>query len=243
MGDEADMNGNDKPTGDEADMNGNDKPTGIDQGRTGYEGLLVCRLAGVEGQWLELKGRIQKALNPKRFIHSLAVADEAVAMGNRFGGDLVRLALAGLAHDGAKGMSAGELLALGETQGLITDPSQKENPSLLHGPAAAWMAGHEWGVSDPVILEAISLHTTGEAGMSLEACIVFMADLIEPGRNYDGVDILRRLCREDLRLAMIEAIEQTFGYLERANLPLHQGTRRCLAWLKTERGIEWKARN
>jgi len=213
------------------------------RGQAGYEAAAVCFQAGAESQWLRLRERVEGELKPKRFVHSLAVADEAVAMGRVFGGDLVKLAIAGLTHDGAKGLSDDELLALGGAEGLITDPAQRENPSLLHGPAAAWLARHEWGVDDPVILESICLHTSGDAGMSLEASIVFMADLIEPGRVYDGVDILRRLCREDLRAAMIEAIEQTFEYLKRSGLPPHQGTYRCLEWLKTERGITWKARN
>ncbi|MCL1804602.1 MAG: bis(5'-nucleosyl)-tetraphosphatase (symmetrical) YqeK [Clostridiales bacterium] len=213
------------------------------KGQAGYEAASACFVAGVEARWLELRERMEWMLKPKRFIHSLAVADESVAMGRRFGGDLARLALAGLVHDGAKGYGDEELLALGEAEGLFADPAQRENLSLLHGPAAAWLAKREWGIDDPAILEAVALHTTGEAGMSLEAGIVFMADLIEPGREYAGVDVLRRLCREDLQAAMIEAIEQTFVYLKRVGLPLHQGTNRCLEWLRTERGITWKAKN
>jgi predicted HD superfamily hydrolase involved in NAD metabolism len=182
-------------------------------------------------------------LGQKRLNHSFAVADESVALGRVFGGDLAALALAGLLHDGAKELGNEKLLSIGESAGLITDPAERENPFLLHGPVAAWLADHEWGIRDPVILESIRLHTTGAGEMSKEACIVFMADLIEPGRAYAGVDTLRQLCMEDLRTAMIEAIEQTFQYLERTEKPLHQGTSRCLVWLKKERSIEWKARS
>jgi predicted HD superfamily hydrolase involved in NAD metabolism len=182
-------------------------------------------------------------MRAERLAHSLGVADESVRMGRVFGGSLDKLALAGLLHDVARELDAGRLLAFAEAEGLITDPAERANPVVLHGPAGALMASREWGVTDTVILESIRLHSTGEAGMSLEACIVFMADLIEPGRAYQGVDILRQLCREDLREAMIEAIEQTFVYLDREQKPLHEGTRRCLAWLKTERGISWKAKS
>jgi len=211
--------------------------------KAGGEGALVCRLAGAGDQWENLKDRMEHTLKPRRFTHSLGVVEEAVAMGRRFGGDLVKLALAGLVHDGAKEYSAGELLALAEAESLITDPAERENPSLLHGPVGAWLAQQEWGISDPVILESIRLHTTAGAEMSIEACIVFMADLIEPGRTYDGVELLRRLCGEDLRAAMIEAITRTFAYLEQKELPLHGGSTRCLNWLIKERGMEWRARN
>jgi HD superfamily phosphohydrolase YqeK len=107
------------------------------------------------------------------------------------------------------------------------------------------MVCRELRIIDPVILEAIRLHSTGDAGMRLESCIVFMADLTEAGRSYEGVGLLRTLSRQDLRGAMIEAIEQTFDYLRRAQKPLHQGTSRCLAWLKVKKEGEqlWKARN
>lgn len=209
----------------------------------GSKAELACIEAGAAEAWRSLKGRAEGMLQGKRLAHSLAVADESVIMGLRFGGDPVRLALAGLVHDGAKRLDDGELIAIGEAEGLIGDPAQRESPSLLHGPVGAWLAEHEWGISDPVILESIRYHTTGEADMGLEACIVFMADLVEPGRDYDGVEVLRKMCREDLRAAMIEAIEQTFVYLERKKQPVHAGTARCLAWLKEERGIPWTARN
>ena len=200
----------------------------------GSEAALVCRMAGAEQQWLDLKGIMEQALKPQRFAHSLAVADASVVMGRIFGGDLVKLALAGLLHDNAKDLGDDALLALGEAHGLITDPAEREKPSLLHGPVGARRACQEWGIDDPAILEAICFHTTGAEGMGKEACIVFMADLIEPGRAYDGVAILRRLCREDLRAAMIEAIEQTlYIYLARAACR-HGGSYRCLAWLKRE---------
>jgi len=209
----------------------------------GEESASVCRLAGVEDQWISLKNRMAIVLQPERVVHSLAVADESVAMGHCFGGDLVKLAFAGLLHDGAKELSAVELLAFAEAKALVADPSERENPSVLHGPVGAWIARSAWGIDDPIILESIHYHTTGESNMSLEACIVFMADLIEPGRRYTGVEVLRRLCREDLRAAMIEAIVQTFDYLERKKLPCHGGTQRCLAWLEKGRSISWKARN
>ena len=199
----------------------------------------VCRLAGGAHRWQSLMAKITYMLKEKRITHSLEVADAAVTMGRAFGGDLVKLALAGLLHDGAKQMGNERLLTLGEVFGLLTDPVEKDDPSLLHGPVAAWLAQYEWGIDDPVILEAIRLHTTGGAGMSKEACIVFMADLIEPGRDYQGVDVLRRLCREDLWAAMVEALTQTLEYLERAKKPLHSGTMRCLTWLREERSIEW----
>jgi len=199
-------------------------------------------IGDISGDWLRLKGLMERALSPERFVHSLEVAGAAVSMGRAFGGDLERLAVSGLLHDGAKDMSDGELLAIAEAYGLITDPAERRRPNLLHGPVASVLAPRDWGVTDPVIIESIRYHTTGEAGISKEACIVFMADLIEPGRKYQGVQTLRRLCGEDLRAAVIEAIEQTVEYVKRVNKPFHQGMARCYDWIKSEGSISWRAR-
>jgi predicted HD superfamily hydrolase involved in NAD metabolism len=209
----------------------------------GREGERLCIQAGWEERWQDLRDKLAGVLQAQRFKHSLGTADEAVIMSRSFGGDPVKLALAGLLHDRAKELGNERLLALGEAQGLITDPAERESPSLLHGPVGAWLVSQEWGVEDPVILEAIRLHTTGGPAMSREACIIFMADLIEPSRDYEGVEVLRRLCRRDLRAAMIEAIEQVLINPGHQRKSLHQGSLRCLAWLNEERGTTWIAKN
>ena len=203
----------------------------------------VCVHAGLELFWLCLYQQIKEKLSPDRFTHSLAVADAAVTMGRTFGGDLVKTAIAGMLHDRAKDMPDSELLAFAQEHSLISDQSEIDRPSLLHGPVAACLAADEWGVDDEDILQSIRYHTTGEAGLCKEACIVFMADLIEPARSYPGVDTLRQLCRRDLKAAMIEALQQTFIYVERVGKPLHSGARRCLDWLESERSISWKAKS
>ena len=201
----------------------------------------LCIDAG-ECRWDAMKAQMAQTLGQKRFRHSLAVADTAVAMGRLFGGDLVKLALAGLLHDAAKELGDAKLLETAVSEGLITDEVERESVYLLHGPVAAWMLRRDWGIEDPTILEAIRFHTTGAPGMCREACIIFMADLVEPGRTYQDAVILRQLCREDLRAAMLLAIEQTYVYLARKNLPLHGAMRLCHEWLQNERSLEWKAK-
>ena len=211
-------------------------------GHPGDVAKEACVQAGCGADWALWDAQMANALKQKRYRHSLAVADTAVGMGRLFGGDLGKLAIAGLLHDGAKELGDAKLLAIGEKEGLIRDPAERANPSLLHGPVAAWMAPQTWRVDDPVILDAIRLHTTGAPGMGKEACIVFMADLIEPGRVYPDVVILRKLCGEDLREAMMEAIQQTFVYLAQKDQPIHGATRLCLDWLQHERSPIWKAK-
>jgi len=186
-------------------------------------------LGGIDWEYyIDLMAR---TLSAKRLEHSLKVAETGVELSRLYGGAPDKIALAGLLHDGAKEMKDRELLEIAEEAGLITDPSERENPSILHGPVAAWMAETQWGVKDPIVLEAIRYHTTAAPNMSLEACIVFMADLIEPGRCYHGIAELRELAQADLRLVMLESIDQTFIFLERKRVPVHQGMVACRKWL------------
>lgn len=178
--------------------------------------------------YLELMTR---QLSAKRLEHSLKVAETGVALSRLYGGDSVKIALAGLLHDSAKEMKDRQLLAIAEEQGLITDPAEQENPSILHGPVAAWLAETQWGLKDPIVLESIRYHTTAAPHMSIEACIVFLADLIEPGRCYQGIAELRALALIDLKEAMLESIDQTFIFLERKKVPVHQGMVACRQWL------------
>ena len=208
------------------------------KGPDGRAAEAVCRAAEPPAakRWLTHKRRMQGLLKPKRFIHSLAVADTAVCMGEVFGGDPVCLAIAGLLHDGAKNFSDQRLLSLAEEQGLITDPAERQRPDLLHGPVAAFLAEQEWGEKDPRILQAIRLHTTGGPDMCLEAAIVFLADLLEPHRQYPGVEELRAGCRKGLKAAVIMAIDDTYEYLAREHQPVHQGMVRCRQWLTEGKG-------
>ncbi|MEA4891253.1 MAG: bis(5'-nucleosyl)-tetraphosphatase (symmetrical) YqeK [Peptococcaceae bacterium] len=198
----------------------------------------VCLTAGgaAAERWQTQRIRMAGMLKPKRFIHSLAVADTAVRMSVWLGGDPVKLAIAGLLHDGAKNLSNERLLALAREHNLLTDPAELIRPDLLHGPVAAWLAEHQWGETDPQILQAIRLHTTAGPEMCLVAGIIFMADLIEPNRSYPGVEELRQSCRKGLKEAVILAIDDTFDYLERENQPVHQGMVRCRQWLTEGKG-------
>ena len=59
------------------------------------------------------------------------------------------------------------------------------------------------------ILSAIEYHTYGKRDMKLLEMIVYLADLIEPGRTFEGVDELRALALEDLQGALLKALDNT----------------------------------
>lgn len=160
----------------------------------------------------EIKSCLLKNLNPHRYQHVLGVVKASEMLALCHGADPGKARIAALYHDVLKAQSpqwlTDYLKAHGEVPGELALA-----PNVLHAPAGALYAEHTGGVTDPDILFAIRYHTTGRPSMGTLEKIIYLADLIEENRSYDGVDALRVLAREDLDRAMLEALEQSIRYL------------------------------
>lgn len=176
-------------------------------------------------------------LSAKRYGHTLRVAETAEDLARAHGLDPGRARLAALLHDAARELSPEEFLGLAGDWDLPVGEPERESPKLLHGPVAAEMARRELGVEDGKVLEAIRTHTTGRPGMGPLSLVLYVADKIEPARDYPSVENLRRLAREDLRGAAAESLRRTIAHNEERGRPTHPASAETLAWLeKTEQG-------
>jgi predicted HD superfamily hydrolase involved in NAD metabolism len=144
---------------------------------------------------------IAARLSPRRRSHAHRVAAEAVALAVRFGAAPEAAEVAGLLHDYCREVPDGEILAAAAHYDIPVGPVEARRPKkILHGPVAAAEL-LERGL-DPRIAAAIRLHTVGDAGMTvLEKC-VYLADYLEPGRGFPGIDEVRALAEESLDLAV-----------------------------------------
>jgi predicted HD superfamily hydrolase involved in NAD metabolism len=111
----------------------------------------------------------------------------------KYGADKNKAYIAGLLHDVAKGLSADSLKAIASENGIKVDEHEVNNPKLLHGKVGAAIVSRELGINDEDILSAIKWHTTGHKNMTLLEKIIYLADIIEPGRNFPETDALRAL--------------------------------------------------
>lgn len=179
-------------------------------------------------------------LSEKRYGHTLRVADTAEHLAAIHDLDTDKVRLAALLHDAARGTEPEELLRLAGTWELPADEFERENPKLLHGPVAAEMARRELGIEDEEVLDAIRFHTTGEPGMGPLALALYVADKIEPARDYPSVDRLRRLASESLEEAAAEALRTAVAYNEQRGRRTHPASLKTLAWLEesSERRME-----
>ena len=169
----------------------------------------------------EIRALLEKSLPPKRYQHSMRVYETALALGKRHHAEEAKVALAALLHDCGREIPVKESVEKARAFGLPVDFIEAGQPVLLHAKIGACLATQKYGVTDPEVLEAIRCHTTGAETLSLTARIVFLADMLEPGRKFPGVEELRRLAREDLEQAMFTAYRDTICYLLEAGALIH----------------------
>ena len=172
----------------------------------------------------EIKEKLKTALDEKRYNHSISVADEAVRLAKRYGYDKDKAYMAGLVHDCAKCIPYGDAIK----SGCELDRETLACPGVVHAPVGAYVAEREYGITDIEILDAIRYHTVAREKMTLLDKIIYLADIIEPYRDFDGVEELRKLCNEDLDLAFCEALRRSVVFnIEKGNI-IHPNT--LYAW-------------
>lgn len=168
---------------------------------------------------------LKKSLSEYRLRHTLSVAETAVWLANRFDVDPAQAHLAGMLHDCAKGMDAPTLLQLIKNGGISADELELSMPALLHAPAGAALARSQYHVSDQSVLAAIRWHTTGRRNMTALEKVVYLADMIEPGRAmYPGLEELRECAKENLDEAVYMAAAQSAAYVSGRGKKLHPRT-------------------
>ena len=171
----------------------------------------------------EMRALLQQSLKPKRYEHSLRVYETALTMAEHFHADKQKVALAALLHDCGRQVPKEASAARAEELGIAVDAVEKAQPILLHAKLGVYYAVHKYGVSpdDREVLDAIRYHSTGTADMTDTAKIVFLADLIEPGRDFEGVEAIREASFQDLDLGMLLSYDNTIRYLLEDGLLIH----------------------
>lgn len=174
--------------------------------------------------YMKLKSELGQRLSAKRLQHSFGVSSTAEILAEKFGCNKEKARLAGLLHDLAREVPVNELLPRCHAFGIVVSDVEQAELVLLHAPLAAKMAQAEFGVDDAEILQAIILHTTGGQAMTKLDKIIYLADVIEPGRNFTGVDKIRKVARDDLDKALLVALDQSICHIVKRCGLLHPGT-------------------
>ena len=194
-----------------------------------YAEIIRRRLYGAKVNFPWLREQSYAMLRPRRVPHVQGCEAEAVRLARRWCADEERAAEAAILHDCTKKELLPEQLRLCEKYGIIPDELERENGKLLHAKTGAAVAKFEFG-SDDEVVEAIRWHTTGRPNMTTLEKVLYMADYMEPTRDFPGVEELRRLAYEDLDRAMVLGFEMSLeDILSRGETP-HKNTLAALQW-------------
>lgn len=179
-------------------------------------------LSGLKEQELaelwHLAADLFQELSEKRFLHSLNVMILAAKYAKHFHMDVKAAAVAGLLHDCAKELKADLRVSLaGELEKDIASYPK----TLWHSPAGAVYARNRYGISDPAVLDAIRYHSTGRCDMTALEEVIFLADKLEPARDYSDLLHLRRLAWTDVRRATYACLKAVKHSFDREGKPLH----------------------
>ncbi len=162
-------------------------------------------------------------LKYRRIPHVLGTEQEAIRLAERYGGDVEKARVAALLHDCTKKLDMTAQLALCRQYGIQLDAMEQQALKLLHAKTGAALARDVFGV-DEEICRAIWWHTTGHANMTLLEKILYLADYIEPSRDFPGVEALRKACYEDLDAGLLMGLEMTVREMTEMGNPVHPAT-------------------
>lgn len=168
----------------------------------------------------DLLEKIQANMSKKRFEHCLRVEQKILELAKRYSVDLVQASLAALVHDYAKECPEKQLQQLAEQKHFPPSLCQQTS-EILHGPVGAVMIAEELGITHSDILSAVQEHTIGGVSMSQLSKCLFIADAIEDGRAYPGVDRARQLAQQSLDETVIFLVKQTLVYLIEKEVPIY----------------------
>mgnify|MGYP000869006844 CR=1 FL=1 len=172
----------------------------------------------------EMIKEVKDNLSPKRFCHTMNVVSIAEKLGENYGLKGDEVFIAALYHDYAKEFSDDNLLKYIYENKLENDVVSDLNPYLYHGLVAAHIGRSKGYINTLSLYNAIRYHTTGYIHLDLLGKVIFVADAIEIGRNYQKVDFFRKLAFRNLDLTCLEILELTILFLKKNNKPIHSNS-------------------
>ncbi|EOT46966.1 MULTISPECIES: bis(5'-nucleosyl)-tetraphosphatase (symmetrical) YqeK [Enterococcus] len=167
--------------------------------------------------------QVKAHVSPKRWQHILGVEESALELAKRYQVDLVQASSAALVHDYAKECSDEVFLEAIDTYQLDPELKQWTN-EIWHGIVGAELIRRDLKIEDEAVLEAVRVHTTGAKEMSPLSQVLYVADYIEPNRQFPGVNEARELAKQDLTAAVAYETKHTLAFLIQKEVPIYPKT-------------------
>ena len=172
----------------------------------------------------EIIENLPKYETQKRIEHSIRVKETALQLYKLWGGNKQVLIYAALLHDIARDLPIKKLIEIAQKNGYRIDEIEAENPIILHAPVGAIIAKNDFGITNEDILNCIRYHTTGRANITLNEAIIYLADFIEPGRDFEDAEKVRKIAFTNLKEAVMQETVFNVIYLMNARMLIHPRT-------------------
>lgn len=170
----------------------------------------------------EIKEYIARNFSEKRKVHTEGVRKTAIELARKYGADEKKAEIAALFHDMYRGVPEKTMNYYVKSLGLAD--KYLDNCNLAHGKVAAMIMQRDFDIEDADIINAVSYHTTGRAGMSVLEEVIYLADAIEPNRAYPGVEKLREIAKTDLEKACLMSLSSTIDFVRSSGNYLDEET-------------------
>ena len=193
-----------------------------------YGYILREGLFGTKADLKQLSDKHLRAISyamgkATRLPHIQGTEETAAALAAFWGVSPEKARRAAILHDCTKYWTLEQHLETCAKYGVELDELECVSVKLLHSKSAAALAQYVFAEPEEEC-RAISAHTTGKPGMTTFDKILYLADYMEPTRDFDGVEELRRLVWEDLDRAMILGLEMSIEDLKEKGATVHPNT-------------------
>ena len=178
-----------------------------------------------------LEQTVVSLLKPDRVAHVLGCRDMAAELARCWGANETDAARAGLLHDITKALDGTMQLTLCREYGIVLSEFSQKNPKTLHALTGSLVAERIFGENGNVV-NAIYSHTTGKPNMTVLEKILYVADYVEPNRDFDGVEQLRALAFTDLDKALKLGLQMTLDLLKERKQDISPESAEALAYLQ-----------
>ncbi|MCP3742613.1 bis(5'-nucleosyl)-tetraphosphatase (symmetrical) YqeK [Rossellomorea sp. BNER] len=180
---------------------------------------------------------VKKQITQHRYQHTLGVVETSIDLAERYHANREKAELAAIFHDYAKFHPKEEMKQIILTENMDRDLLEHHS-ELWHAPVGAYLVQKNGYVSDEEVLGAIRYHTSGRVNMTTLDKVVYLADYIEPGRHFPGVDEVRLIAKSSLDQAVIQAMKNTILFLLKKNQAVYPETFHAYNDLVMKKGDE-----
>jgi predicted HD superfamily hydrolase involved in NAD metabolism len=172
----------------------------------------------------EMNLYLKENLQEKRYIHVKGVVEMAKKLAELNNVSEEKAEIAALAHDVAKNLSKDKMKEIITENNISISQLEENNSNLWHSIIAPVVAKDKLEIEDEEILDSIRWHTTGKENMSVLAKIIYIADMIEPNRKFNGVEEIRQITFDNLDLGVYHGLTQSIQFLLTKNMLIDENT-------------------